>query len=927
MSDFDKEKNLDNELEKDQNSEELENPNHTNDGESTSDDNDFEIASENNKDYDLDYFSPDKKSHTEDDIDLMPGDNVAENMDFDLNNFSNQTGDINDDSFDFSDANGENSDQVDLSGFGKKRTEMKKESRKKSQKAAKRIVKKVIGTIAKFLVSVVLIGVITGCLVVGAFLYYAFNWVPDKVDANLDDMVMQFTTTVYIEDKATGEFVEYKRLHGEQNRVWADFDKIPDNLKNAFIAVEDQRFRDHQGVDWKRTAGAFVNMFVDLYSSNQGGSTITQQLVKNITGDNKQTPMRKIREIMRARYLEANYEKDTILECYLNTICLGGGIYGVEVAANYYFGKSVEDLTLEECAAIASLAKEPEKYRPDLHPETNKQRRNLVLKLMSDQGYITKETYEASKAIEVKIVADESAKSNDDDEVYNYFLDAMIEEVIDGLVEEYGMDKTYASKYFYTGGFKIYCTLDPEIQTILEEEYLKAKDDPNFNIKSKETGKTPQSAMTIMDYEGHILGVVGGIGEKTDKRGYNRATMAQRQPGSTMKPLATYSQALQKNLINYSSLVDDKPLDKYYPNGGAGPKNSYSGYKGTMILAEALERSTNTIPCHLLKKMGVESTYYYLANKFGISNLSPAEDMNLSALGLGGTYKGISTTQSAAAFAVFGNKGNYYEPTTITMVTDQRDKVILKPKDKIAAIDENTATIMNHLLQNVVYGENGTARSIADFSKTIKCYAKTGTSSDVYDSWLAGGTPYYVGSCWFGYDNQEKLNKSDLAKRMWKNVMSRIHKDLEPKEFEESEFVTNRYYCLSTGMLATDACEHVEPGWYKTNYSLPSVCSEHAGNVLPEVGYVPPEGEETIPPEENTSQPSESTSSVVSSETTSPSESASADSSSNVSSEVMSSEPTDSEPITSESTTSSEPSPPSGDVSSSDTGQGTVQIE
>ena len=815
----------------------------------------------NGKDYDLDYFNSHRSDSGSDNGDLLPGENIP-----------------TDDGFDLSGSSGaeETSEDIDLSSFGKKQGEINKENKQKSKKATKTKVKKYVFLGLKILFSIMLIGIITGCLVVGAFAIYVFNFVDDKVHEDLDELALGFTTTIYVQDEA-GEFVEYQRMHGEENRIWVDFEKMPDNLLNAFVAVEDQRFREHQGVDWKRTVGAFANMFIDLYSSNQGGSTITQQLVKNLTNDNKQTPMRKIREIMRARYLEENYEKDTILECYLNTICLGGGIYGVEVASNYYFGKSTSELTLVECASLACIVKEPERYRPDRHPEKNKERRGTVLRLMKEQGYISDEVYQEAKATEIEIVADESAKNLNT--VNNYFVDALIEEVIDGLVEEYGMDEAYASKNFYNGGYKIYCTLKPDVQKVLEEEY--AKTDTYFTLKSKESGKTVQSAMTIMDYNGHIVGMVGGSGVKTDNRAYNRATMAFRQPGSTMKPLATYSQALQKNIIHYSSFVEDKPLENYYPGGGAGPRNSYGRYEGLMSVAEALERSTNTIPCHLVKQMGVQSTYFYLQNNLGLTDLSNVEDMNLSSLGLGGTYTGITTTQSAAAFAVFGNLGTYYEPTTFTLMTDQHDTVILKQSSGIAAIDENTATIMNYMLRNVVYGEKGTAKTIASFSDKHICYAKTGTTSDVYDSWLAGGTPYYVGSCWFGYDQQEKLNNANLAKNMWKNVMKRIHADLPEKDFVNSEFVTNRYYCLETGLLATDACENKGEGWYKTNYSLPAVCTKHKGEVLPPVDYVPPEeegGEGTADPdggEGNESKPQDGTSSTTSSNASSTTNSAS----------------------------------------------------
>ena len=799
---------------------------------------------DNNKDYDLDYFRSNENSASKDDGSIIPNDDFDNEVEFDINAFTKQPDEVNSETFEISDDNDSTND-VSLESFKDTRSFFKKLTEKKWTKETKSKIKYYSKIVGRALLSLMLIGIITGCLVVGAFAIYVFNYVDDTVHEDLDEMSLGFTTTIYAPDTKTGEFVEYKRLHGEENRIWVEFDKMPEDLKNAFVAIEDKRFRQHQGVDWKRTVAAFANMFVDLYSSNQGGSTITQQLVKNITGDNKQTPMRKIREIMRARYLESEYHKDTILECYLNTISLGGGICGVEVAANYYFGKSTDELTLVECAAIASLAKEPEKYRPDKNPQYNKERRINVLYQMMDQGYISEEVYREAKEVDLEIVADETARNVNT--VNSFFIDTMIDEMVDRLVAEYGMDESYASKNIYNGGYKIYCTVNPEIQKILEEEYLNTE--KYFYLKSKKNGKRVQSAFTIMDYEGHIVGIIGGSGEKTTNRGLNRATMTQRQPGSTMKPLAAYSQAIQKSLINYSTIIEDAPLDRYYPDGSPGPANSYNRYDGNMTVAEALERSTNTIPCQLVKQMGVESTYYFLDDNFGIDNLLGAKDMNLSSLGLGGTVKGISTTQSAAAFAVFGNMGTYYEPTTFTLVTDQHDKVILEQKNGVAALDENTATIMNHLLQNVVYGEKGTAKEIASFSETIKCYAKTGTSSDVYDSWLAGGTPYYVGSCWFGYDSQEKLNNSKLAKNMWKTVMQRIHKDLEVKEFTDSEFVYHRYYCKSTGLLATDLCVDKAEGWYKSNIALPSACTEHIGTLLPEIVPEPeiPEGEGVLP--------------------------------------------------------------------------------
>lgn len=784
---------------------------------------DFENKNNNGKDYDLDYFTS-SKSKKEPEI----SDDV-----FNLASFNEDNSLSNEDAFvNLNEPKAEEQEQeFSLASFGKKRKEVKKEQIEDK----KALLKKKLRTFGKVALSVFLIGVITGCLVLGAFAVYVFNFVDDTVHEDLDELTLDYTTSIYTLNKETGEYEEYKRLHGIENRIWVDFEEMPYNLRYAFIAVEDKRFEKHNGIDWKRTVSAFANMFIDLYSSNQGGSTITQQLVKNLTGDDEQTPMRKIREIMRARYLEGEYEKDTILECYLNTICLAGGMYGVEVASNYYFGKSTSELTLVECASLASLAKNPEKYRPDRNPNDNKERRNTVLKLMYDQGYITKDQYNSAKAEELTIVADKSSVSSI--EVNNYFVDTLIEEVIDRLVEEKGMDRSYASKHFYNGGYKIYCTLDVDVQNALDKEYAKEK--TYFTLKSrKDNTKFVQSAMTVMDYEGHIVGIVGGSGVKTDNRGLNRATMSYRQPGSTIKPLAAYALALQKNIIHYSQIVDDNPLDNYYPDKTPGPKNWYDKYRGNVTIAKALEVSMNTIPAKLVKQMGVQNSYYFVANTLGLDRLDATEDLNLSSLGLGGTHEGITTTQSAAAFAIFGNLGNYYEPTTFIKMMDQHGNTVLEQGDGRTAIDENTATIMNQLLQGVVYGSEGTGSIAKGFSETMKAYAKTGTSSDTRDSWFVGGTPYYVGSCWFGFDSNETLRNSTLAKKMWTAVMKEVHKDLEPKEFERSEFITRRYYCESTGLLATDKCTKTTLGYYKTNYSLPGSCTAHPGELLPE--YVDP---------------------------------------------------------------------------------------
>ena len=739
-----------------------------------------------------------------------------------------------------------NENQIDLNSFADSKNESDEQGNgKKKPKKTKTTKQKVLKTV----LSVFLIFVITMCLVVGSFLIYVFGFIDDSIDVNLFDMEQAYTTTIYIKDGKTGEYNEYQRLHGSVNRIWVSYDKeqaeakepsytgIPKMLADAFVAIEDERFYTHGGVDWKRTFGAFLNMFVEIYSSNQGGSTITQQLVKNITWDTEQTGMRKIREIMRARRIEKTVNKDIILECYLNTITFANGIGGVEVASNYYYNKSVSELTLAECAGLASIVKEPERYRPDKNPEKNAERRKLVLGKMLELEYITQEEYDAALAEDVKIVADKATIK--EIETNNYFVDALIDDVVDDLVKKYNCDEAYAEQLFYNGGYKIYSTMDPEIQGKLEKYYT---DLTHFSKNKK--GVTAQSSFTIMDYEGHVVGIVGGVGEKKGNRGLNRATSSPRQPGSSIKPISVYSLALDQNIISYSSLLKDTPTQTIVNSKGKKVKWPYNAggscTNGMVTMARALEKSYNTIPVQLIEKMGIENVYNHAVNDMGLKNLvAPEEaadkvgDHTYSSLGLGGCYKGITTLESCAAFATIGNKGKYYEPTFYTKVTDQHGEVVLESnkKPKIAMM-EDTAVILNQMLQNVV--NHGTGTSIKSYLPKMKVYGKTGTTDDNYNLWFAGGTPYYVASCWYGYDQQEKVSEAGAAKRVWGNIMKDIHKGLDTDaKFPESDYVTCRRYCTSSGMLATERCSSTAIGWYKTSQLKP--CTTHGGSVMSEV--------------------------------------------------------------------------------------------
>ena len=719
------------------------------------------------------------------------------------------------------------SDVLDLNDLFVAESTTIDEETSNTQKKHKKIDKKKVWqtVLAVFLVCVML-----GCIGVGALIGYVILFIDGTMDENLNSLTLDYSTTIYA--KSGDDWVEYQRLHGEENRIWVDYDRekaeakdpeytgIPHNLALAFVAIEDKRFFDHEGVDWRRTFGAFINMVTNRTTSGYGGSSITQQLVKNLTKDNDRSADRKLREIMRARYLESKFTKEVILECYMNTIAMGNGLYGVEVASEFYYGKNVNELTLAECASIAGITNIPESYRPDKNPERNKKRRDLVLSLMLEQKLITKEEHDAAVAEPLNVVADRAALK--ETSINSYFTDALIDDVVKALMEKYGWEKEHAEANFYNGGYKIYSTVNPEIQAVMDKVYS----DSSYSLKSAK-GNALQGSMVVMDYSGNVLGIAGGMGEKTENRGLNRATMSPRQPGSTIKPLSAYAPAIERDLITYSSIVEDKST--YYNRDTWRPVNWYRSYKGNVTVEYALEISMNTIPVYLVDLLTKQKCFEFMTNTLGFKNLTNI-DADYSPLGMGGTNGGNTTLESAAAFAIFGNKGRYYSPITYTKILDQYDNVILTNKsDSTIAISEDTAYIMNKLLQNVVKGAEGTAAGARGYIN-MDFFAKTGTANHANDIWFVGGSPYYVASSWCGYDDPQKITDSKRARKMWGAVMKEIHKGLSAKSFDTTDKVVCRLYCQETGLIAKTGCPVSKYGWYKT--SDKKYCTEHDGDVI-----------------------------------------------------------------------------------------------
>lgn len=679
--------------------------------------------------------------------------------------------------------------------------------------------------------------VLTVLVVVTTVLVSAIVYVKGDLVVNLDEYKanQNQTSFVYAYDKS-GATVELARLHGEEDRVWVDLDDMSPYLKEAFIALEDTRFMKHHGVDWIRTFG------VILKPSNigQGGSTITQQLIKNVTNNKEVTIVRKYREILMALNLEENYDKDVILEAYLNTLYLGSGCYGVKTASEKYFGKDVSELDAAECACLAVITKAPTKYNPLLNPEENLKRRNHCLKLMYDEGKgcLNEEEYNAATTENLiftnspDYVPSDKIKdtktANEEEKVINsFYVDYVIQAVRDDLMEKYGYSKQQATNQIYYGGLKIYTAVDLDVQATLEDVYVNRKSFPD--MVSKKDGSKVQSAMTIMDYQGRVVAMVGQAGAKTQNRGLNRAANSYRQPGSTIKPLATYAPAIDMNIYNYSSMIKDYAIAV---NGSLWPHNvdKSLGSGNNVTVKYAIQKSLNTVPARIINyDVGIDNSFNFLRDNFHLSRLDEKEDRTLSPLATGALTNGTTTVEMAAAYATFGNGGLYYKPYAYYKVTNSSGSEIVLSNENPAsqrAISEETSDIMCELLQTVDTSYYGTASNVRKF----QIMAKTGTTSSDKDRWFCAGTPYYVAAVWVGFDSPETLNASvNPGGKIFFRVFDDIHKGLDAKQFPKSSGTVEKSFCSRTGKLASSNCGSTQKGWYKIT-SLPAVCTLCSGN-------------------------------------------------------------------------------------------------
>lgn len=646
------------------------------------------------------------------------------------------------------------------------------------------------------------------------------------------------TSFIYAYDK-NGKTVEIARLHGEEDRVWVDLDDMSPYMKKAFIALEDTRFESHGGVDWVRTIGVIVVP----KNLGQGGSTITQQLIKNLTNNKEVTVVRKFNEILTALNLEDHYDKDTIIEAYLNTLYLGNGCYGVKTASEEYFGKDVSELNAAECAVIASITQAPTKWNPLINPENNRKRQLSCLEKMKTEGYLTEEEY--NEAVNFELIftnsekyvpdEDESEKKKDtENTVDSFYVDYVRQCVQQDLMEQYGYSKQQAQDKILYGGLKIYAAVDLEVQEVLEDVYVNRKSFPEIYSKDKDhKGEPVQSAMTIMDYSGRVVAIVGEAGPKSGALCLNRAANAYRQPGSTIKPLATYAPAIEMNIYNYSSMI----LDYAIPvNGKLWPHNVDKSYgsKKNVSVEYAIQESLNTVPARVINyDVGIDNSYEFVRDRFKLSRLDEKEDRTLAPLATGALTNGTTTVEMAAAYATFGNGGYYYKPYTYYKVTNSQGTQILLSNENASlkreqVLSEETADIMCELLQTVNTSYYGSASNVRKF----QIMAKTGTTTSDKDRWFCAGTPHYVAAVWVGFDHPESLGVSvNPGGKIFMRVFNEIHEDLPEKEFPKSTKTLEKRFCRSTGKIAGANCSSTGVGWYKIS-SMPSTCTSCTFNPI-----------------------------------------------------------------------------------------------
>lgn len=727
--------------------------------------------------------------------------------------------------------------------------------RKKPENPKVKIAKKIAAVLGTTLLSIFLVVVITGTIVATAMTVYVLEFMDESTDVTMKELENSANTIVYANDG--DKLVQLYAVKSEVQRIPVDIEKIPQHVRDAFVCVEDERFYSHEGVDYKRTFAAFANMFMHIYDTKQGGSTITQQLIKNLTGDDDPSPERKIREIFRAMQFEKKYSKDEILENYLNYIGFGGPTNGIQLASIKYFGKDVSELSIAEAASLAAIPKSPETINPfaeykdengewiNTGKEANRDRQESVLYRMYENGAISYDQYQ--EALNEKLIftdSEEYKKAHPEADVDNlideqkatsWVVDTAIKEYAAVLMDEYGIDEDEAIVRINRGGYQIYTTVDMEMQRHVEEKYS----DLN-NLMDAESNSTwidedddgeyeqifPESAFIAMDYNGNILSVVGGIGEKKESLAFNRATMATRQPGSCIKPITTYGLALFSDHIHWGSMYKDSPIKL---EGEKWPENYDYVWRGyNMFIFEALRESRNTVPAQLCQELTPQAVFNFATQNLNVDLVDitdeGATDIAFAPLTVGALTYGISPQNMVNAYIPYGNGGTYSNAHIVSRV-ERGDGSVVYENDgnPHEAIDPETAYVMNHLLQEVIKSGTGTAAQLSN--KTVA--GKTGTSEDWNDLCFVGLTEDFVSGIWIGYDEKNELNHGLSSAQVWYNIIGEYANSIESdNEYPSCDSVIEAPMCSSTGLIAGPYCSSNKTGYWKSSNA--PTCANHA---------------------------------------------------------------------------------------------------
>lgn len=691
-------------------------------------------------------------------------------------------------------------------------------------------------------------------LILGLFLaIYIDRKVEKHIDESLFTMVGADSAKLYYTDvdengKRVTKEIPNASLYGGYRCLYAPYESIPDDLIHAFVSIEDKRFFSHRGVDWFRTLSAGANYFLK-FNGNYGGSTITQQLIKNVTDKDDYSLQRKIQEIFWAIDLETKMDKDEILGLYLNVINLSQGCYGVRTAASYYYCKELSELTLAECASIAAITNSPSYYDPIRHPENNKQRRDIILREMYEQEYIDETRLNAALAEPIALHVNEDMQGSG---IHSWYVDMVVEDVITDLMAEKGYTRTMASLMVYTGGLHIETVMDADVQEVLEDYYR------NVAHFYSGSGESPQCAMIVIHpTTGDILGVAGAVGEKKGNRIQNFATQTLRPAGSVIKPLSVYAPAMENGIITWGSVYDDVPVrfGKYNLDATKGeivtptpwPQNANRVYRGLTGVNYAMEHSVNTVTIRILEQLGCEASFDFLYDDLHMTSLveygtyadgSPLTDKDFAALGLGQFNYGVTLAETTAAYSIFANQGIYNRPRSYLRVLDADGSIVLeKPYLGESVISEGNAAVMTELLRNVV--SNGSAKEIT-LDKTVACAGKTGTTQNNCDRWYIGYTPYLIGGVWYGYEYPKPLSgiAGNPCITVWDDVMTLLHEKYTVSETDYLDFsvcseIEKFEFCVDSGQLMSEACRRdprgsrAETGYFVKGTEPTEYCSCH----------------------------------------------------------------------------------------------------